>query len=49
LGRLPGGFEIKVDGAEQGKLLLLRMVVEADAPQGRPVRAEARRVLATQG
>lgn len=49
VGAFPGGFEIKVDGAEQGKLLLLRMVVEADAAQGRPVRAEARRVLATQG
>ncbi len=49
LGAFPGGFELKLDGAEQGKLLLLRMVIESDAAQGRPVRAEARRVLATQG
>jgi hypothetical protein len=49
VGTFPGGFELKLDGADQGKLLLLRMVVEADSPQGRSVRTEARRVLATQG
>lgn len=49
VGAFPGGFELKLDGAQQGKLLLLRMVVEADSPQGRSVRAEIRRLLPTQG
>jgi len=49
VGAFPGGFELKLDGADQGKLLLLRMVVEADSPQGRSVRTEVQRVLATQG
>lgn len=48
-GAFPGGFELKLDGAEQGKLLLLRLVIETDSPNGRAIRGEARRVLATQG
>ena len=48
-GTFPGGFEIKLDGASAGKLLMLRMIVETDTPQGRTVQTEVRRLLSTKG
>lgn len=44
-----GSFEVKLDGGDAGKLLLMRLVVETDTPQGRKVRGETRRVLNTRG
>lgn len=44
-----GSFEVKVDGGDAGKLLLMRLVVETDTPQGHKVRGETRRVLDTRG
>lgn len=44
-----GSFELKVDGGDSGKLLLMRLVVETATPQGHKVRSEARRVLSTRG
>lgn len=48
-GTFPGGFEVKIDGASAGKLLLLRMIVEVDTPQGHTVQTEVRRLLSTKG
>lgn len=44
-----GSFEVKIDGGDAGKLLLMRLVVETDTPQGHKVRGETRRVLNTRG
>jgi type II secretory pathway pseudopilin PulG len=48
-GEHPGGFEVKIDGSEQGKLVLLRLVVESLLPHRRRVFGELRRVVDTNG
>jgi hypothetical protein len=48
-GAFPGGFEIKIDGASAGKLLLLRLVARTKPQLARQVSTEIRRYYHTQG
>lgn len=48
-GAFPGGFELKIDGAASGKLVLLRMVTQSKQKLTQPVTGEILRFFSTQG
>jgi hypothetical protein len=48
-GHFPDGFEVKIDGTGNGKLVLLRFVVESTVQNKRKVFSEVRRMVSTDG
>ena len=48
-GHFPDGFEVKIDGTGNGKLVLLRFVVESTVQNKRRVFSEVRRMVCTDG